>query len=206
MAHQYVKWRITVVKMGFIVEGATEKIIIESDKFKAFLNQNQYELVHPVIDAKGGGNLLPEHIEPFIETLENANADIIVVLTDLEDEKSVEAVRKRITHSKIKMIFVAVKAIEAWFLADTKAMKSFLRADNFMEEFPERTEKMPRERIQELAMQYTNRGIGNSKPMFAKKMVEHYDFSIEHSAQHPNCPSAKEFISYFETSQNSCIN
>lgn len=195
-----------MVKVGFIVEGETEKIIIESDKFKAFLNQNQYELVHPVIDAKGGGNLLPEHIEPFIKTLKNAQAEMIVVLTDLEDEISVDKVKERIEHSEIEVIFVAVKAIEAWFLADTEAMKLFLKSNDFMEEFPECTDKMPRERIQELAMQYTNRGIGNSKPMFAKKMVEHYDFSIEHSAQHPNCPSAKEFISYFETSQNSCIN
>lgn len=194
-----------MVKVGFIVEGATEKIIIESDKFQVFLNQNQYELVHPVIDAKGGGNLLPEHIEPFIETLENANADIIVVLTDLEDEKSVEAVRKRITHSKIKMIFVAIKAIEAWFLADTNAMKKPLKNDSFIEEqFPEQTACKPFDRIKEIIREFNARGMG-SKVILAKNMIKYYDFSIEHSAQHPNCPSAKEFISYFENKQSSCI-
>lgn len=186
-----------MVKVGFIVEGATEKIIIESDKFKAFLNQNQYELVHPVIDAKGGGNLLPEHIEPFIETLENANADMIIVLTDLEDEESVEVVKARIQHAKIKMIFVAVKAIEAWFLADTNAMRRLLKNDDFVEEqFPEQTECKPFDRIKEIIREFNARGVG-SKVILVKNIVKHYDFSIEHSAQHPNCPSAKVLIDYF---------
>lgn len=189
-----------MVKVGFIVEGETEKIIIESDKFKEFLKQNNYELVNPVIDAKGGGNLLPSNIEPFIKRLKDSQAEMIVVLTDLEDEISVEKVKERIEHSEIKVIFVAVKAIEAWFLADTEAMKSFLKVDNFMEEFPEHTEKMPQERIQELAIKYTNRGIGSSKPMFAKKMLK-LGFSIENSANHPNCPSAKAMIDYFKNTE-----
>lgn len=191
-----------MVKVGFIVEGATEKIIIESDKFKAFLNHNQYELVHPVIDAKGGGNLLPEHIEPFIETLENANADMIIVLTDLEDEESVEVVKERIQHSKIEMIFVAIKAIEAWFLADTNAMRRLLKNDDFVEElFPEQTECKPFDRIKEIIREFNARGVG-SKVILAKNMVKHYDFSIEHSAQHPNCPSAKALIDYFQSKRN----
>lgn len=187
-----------MVKVGFIVEGETEKVIIESDKFKEFLLNNDYELVTPVIDAKGGGNLLPNNIEPFIKTLKNAQADMIVVLTDLEDEISIDKVKERIEHSEIKVIFVAVKAIEAWFLADTKAMQKLLNNNDFVEEFPEYTEKMPLKRIQELAIEYTNRGIGNSKPLLAKKMVNKCQFSIENSANHPNCPSAKAMIDYFK--------
>lgn len=186
-----------MVKVGFIVEGKTEKIIIESDKFKEFLLNNDYELVTPVIDAKGGGNLLPSNIEPFIKRLKDSQADRIVVLTDLEDEICVDKVKKRIGHSEIKAIFVAVKAIEAWFLADTKAMQKLLNNNDFVEEFPEYTEKMPQERIQELAIKYTNRGIGSSKPMFARKMLK-WGFSIENSANHPNCPSAKAMIDYFK--------
>lgn len=83
-------------------------------------------------------------------------------------------------------------------LADTEAMKSFLNVDNFIEELPECTEKMPQERIWELAIKYINRGIGSSKPMFVKKMLR-LGFSIENSANHPNCPSAKAMIDYFKT-------
>lgn len=186
-----------MVKVGFIVEGETEKVIIESDKFKEFLLNNDYELVTPVIDAKGGGNLLPNNIKPFIKRLKDSQADRIMVLTDLEDEISVDKVKERIEHSEIKVIFVAVKAIEAWFLADTKAMQKLLNNNDFVEEFPEYTEKMPQERIQELAIKYTNRGIGSSKPMFARKMLK-WGFSIESSANHPNCPSAKVMIEYFQ--------
>lgn len=186
-----------MVKVGFIVEGETEKIIIESDKFKEFLSNNNYELVNPVIDAKGGGNLLPNNIEPFIKRLKDSQADRIMVLTDLEDEISVDKVKERIEHSKIKVIFVAVKAIEAWFLADTEAMKSFLKVDNFMEEFPEQTINKPFERIKEIIKEKNARGVG-SKIILARNMVKYYNFSIENSANHPNCPSAKAMIDYFK--------
>lgn len=190
-----------MVKVGFIVEGETEKIIIESDKFKEFLLNNDYELVTPVIDAKGGGNLLPSNIEPFIKRLKDSQAEMIVVLTDLEDEISVDKVKERIEHSEIKVIFVAVKAIEAWFLADTEAMKSFLKVDNFMEEFPEQTINKPFERIKEIIKEKNARGVG-SKIILAKHMIKHHSFSIENSANHPNCPSAKEMIDSFKNTES----
>jgi hypothetical protein len=37
-----------MVKVGFIVEGDSEKIVIESSDFKAFLQENDFELVNPV--------------------------------------------------------------------------------------------------------------------------------------------------------------
>ena len=54
------------IKVGFIVEGGSEKIIVESPQFGELLNTNGYELVTPVIDAEGGGNLLPQNIDVFI--------------------------------------------------------------------------------------------------------------------------------------------
>lgn len=185
------------MKVGFIVEGETEKIIIESEKFKEFLSNNDYELVTPVINAKGGGNLLPNNIEPFIKILKDSQADKIAVLTDLEDEISVDEVKKRIGHSEIEVIFVAVKAIEAWFLADTEAMKLFLKTDNFREEFPEQTAKKPFERIKEIIKERKARGAG-SKIILATNMVKYYQFSIENSANHSNCRSAKALVEYFE--------
>lgn len=52
---------------------------------------------------------------------------------------------------------------------------------------------MPWERLKELANDYRQSGTGSSKPAFAKRMTKHYNFSLERAANHPNCPSAKEF-------------
>lgn len=48
-----------MVKMGFIVEGDSEKIIVESEKFRQFLLSHDTELVTPVINAKEGVTYYP---------------------------------------------------------------------------------------------------------------------------------------------------
>lgn len=83
-----------MVKVGFIVEGESEKLVVESPMFQQWLHDHDCTLVTPVIDAKGGGNLLPQHIEPFIQRLSHAGVERIVVLTDLEDEAHPDLVRK----------------------------------------------------------------------------------------------------------------
>lgn len=184
-----------MVKVGFIVEGDSERIIIESHSFQQFLYNKGYELVRPVVNAKGGGNLLPKNIEPFIAQL--SNAERIVVLTDLENEPSPNDVKNRIAHDKIDIIFVAVKALEAWYLADTDSMKKLFDDLNFFENSPENTTVMPYEYLKDLVKQKgLHRGLG-SKPSLAKKMVKNYQFSIENAARHPNCASAKKFINYW---------
>lgn len=185
-----------MVKVGFIVEGETEKIIIQSSKFRNFLQNYGYELLDPVIDATGGGNLLPKNIQQYIDRIQINQPDKIFVLTDLENDPSVEQLKERIQHPNIDMVFIAVKAIEAWLLADTQAMLNFLKIDNFFEEFPEQTQDKPWDRIKEIINQSNARGAG-SKVILAKRMIKHYEFSIENSANHPHCPSAKEFIDYF---------
>lgn len=46
-------WRgATVVKVGFIVEGDTEKIIIDSAAFKDWARSHGIEICDPVLDAK----------------------------------------------------------------------------------------------------------------------------------------------------------
>ena len=132
-----------MVRVGFIVEGASEKIVVESAAFKAFLAEQNYQLVTPVIDAKGGGNLLPQNIEEFVVRLSNNNVDSIFILTDLEDESCAEEVKQRVAHAGVNMTFVAVKALEAWFLADTQAMNQWLRRDDFFEALPEETTGKP---------------------------------------------------------------
>ena len=154
-------------KIGFIVEGGSEKIIIESPQFRAFLNKHGYELVTPVIDAEGGGNLLPQNIEEFISRLEQKQVDAIYVLTDLEDELHIETVRKRVRHTKVTFAFIAVKALEAWYLADTCAMNTWLGTQDFYEPQPEKTVNKPWDRLKEIAAENGKRGPGQ-KISFAK--------------------------------------
>lgn len=182
-----------MVRIGFIVEGDTEKIIIESRTFKTWAESKGVEIVAPVINAKGGGNLLPQNIEPIVMQVQRSNPNLIVILTDLEEETHVDAVRERIGLDHADMIFVAVKAIEAWFLADSGALQKWLGEPEVHESKPEETGGMPWDRLKELSSGLGKRGPGSNKLGFAKKMCNQYGFSIERAAEHPACPSAKFF-------------
>lgn len=182
-----------MVKIGFIVEGDTEKILIDSKGFRAWTKANNIEICTPVINAKGGGNLLPHHIEPMLAQFRQAAPDHIVILTDLENEPDVASVISRITTTHTQFIFVAVKAIEAWFLADTLALQRWLKIDDVLEATPENTPGMPWERLKALAMEKGARGPGPNKPAFAMQMCRHHGFEIAQAANHPACHSVKLF-------------
>jgi len=190
-----------MVTVGFIVEGDTEKILIESASFQQWAKQQGIEIYHPVVNATGGGNLLPNYIETFIKLFELKKADYIVILTDLEHESSPEAVKNRIGTQHTKLIFIAVKAIEAWFLADSVALSHWLSmsksADSehcvYCEIFPEQTESMPWDYFQILANKFNRRGRGSNKPKLAQIMTDNCGFDLARAANHPHCPSAKEF-------------
>lgn len=183
-----------MVSVGFIVEGETEKQLLESEMFRQWLAQQGLTIAGNVVDAKGSGNLLPENLNCYVQVLASKSADKIVVLTDLEREPLVERVRARIgAHPRIEVVFVAVKAIESWFLADSDALSRWLHASH-REEFPEATSAMPWDRLRELAALYNVRGTGPSKPVFAKRFLAHCAFDLERAAQHLNCPSAREFV------------
>lgn len=184
------------IKVGFIVEGGSEKIIVESQQFRTLLTQYDFELVTPVIDAKGGGNLLPQNIDVFIQRFASKDVDRIFVLTDQEDEDSVQTVRERIAHESIDFSFIAVKALEAWYLADSTAINNWLGITDFNEIHPEQTQGKPWDRLKEIATEKGKRGPGQ-KISFAKKITKHHGFSLLHAAQHPNCPSATELVNYF---------
>ena len=181
------------MRVGFIVEGDTEKILIDSKSFRAWAKTQGIDICTPVIDAKGGGNLLPHNIEPMLRTLQRQNPDHIVILTDLEGAPDEEAVRQRIKSTAIALVFIAVKAIEAWFLADSLALQKWLKLDSVYEPHPENTQGMPWLRIKALAAELNLRGPGSAKNAFAQRMVNSYGFSIANAAQHPECPSAKDF-------------
>lgn len=195
MVIQYVWEWIAMVKIGFIVEGNTEKIVINSQEFKKFLKGINLAIVDPVIDAKGNGNLLPQNIEPFINRLKGASAEKIIVITDA-DQDDISQVKARILPADalydIDLIVVAVKAFEAWFLACEELMRKVLCLPNFSMQFPERTQELPFEYIKELARCNNVRGPGG-KVSFAKKVIKN-GFSLREAAAHQNCPSAKFFL------------
>lgn len=119
--------------------------------------------------------------------------DHIVILTDLEDAPSVESVKARITTQHTELIFVAVKALEAWFLADTEAMRRWLKVPDFFEPAPEQTPALPWAHLKEVAKSNHARGPGQNKIIFAKRMCETYGYQVAHSANHPSCFSAQNF-------------
>lgn len=181
-----------MVKIGFIVEGHTEKILIESTSFQNWAKQQGIEICKPVLNAKGGGNLLPQNIEPMMKVLQLKQPNYIVILTDLEREPTQEAVKARIGTQHTGLIFIAIKAIEAWFLADSSALSAWLKTE-LSEIYPEKTIGMPWDRLGELAKELKQRGTGASKVEFAKKFMEKNGFDFARAANHLNCPSAKEF-------------
>jgi hypothetical protein len=187
-----------MVRIGFVVEGYCEKILLESRNFRNWAIQHNIQICDPIINARGGGNLCPKKIDASItECRILASPDKIIVLTDLECDPCVTITKARIGNGDIDQIIVAKKALEAWFMADTEAMRRWLKNDDFQGEHnPEKTPDMPWYHLKEIAKnhQKEGRGPGTRKTRFAKTMINQFSFSIERAANHPNCPSAKYFL------------
>ena len=189
MANQY-SWRwVTVVKVGFIVEGETESLILFSDNFKTILSELKLESVG-VVNAGGNKNLLPHNIAIHQTNLIELGASIIVILTDLDNDQCITETKERITERENQIIIVAVKQIEAWFLADSILLTK-LFSQNFQFELPE-IELIPFETLRNLMIKYRGRGLPKKVPM-ALKMLN-AGFSIQNAVNHPNCPTAKYFL------------
>lgn len=184
-----------MVSVGFIVEGKTEQILLESTWFQAWLQQQGINRVGTVIDAEGAGNLLPERIEPLQQELFGYGANVIVIVTDLDNDFSIRVAKQRIGEHYNQIVIVAVKAIEAWFLADTMTLTTLTNVSIHVDN-PEWIDN-PFEMLQQLFLDKTGRGIG-TKPMLARRMLK-YGFTIERAAQHPNCPSARYFLTKLQT-------
>ncbi|GAB4041539.1 hypothetical protein [Spirosoma gilvum] len=184
-----------MVTVGFICEGDTEVKIVKSDAFQQVLRQAGLQCVFPVEDADGNGNLLPHKLPEKRNTLEKAGADVLIILTDLDQESCVTKTRQRIGEVPGQQIVVAVQEAEAWFLADTTTLSTLLGKTVYFE-YPER-EPEPFETIRRLFIEETGRGVG-TKPILARRMLK-YGFTIENAAQHPNCPSATYFLTKLQT-------
>lgn len=184
-----------MVKVGFICEGDTERKVIESTSFQQTLTDLGLSCVKPIEDADGNGNLLPHNIEPIRTKLFAAGAEIIFVLTDLDKDADIVATKHRISELPSQEIIVAVKAIEAWFLADS-GLLSGLMSKHVHIDYPEH-EDQPFETIRQLFLNQTGRGVG-TKHILATRLIK-YGFTIENAAKHPNCPSANYFLTKLQS-------
>jgi hypothetical protein len=183
-----------MIRVGFICEGYTEKILLESTAFNDLLNSFQINALQ-VINAEGCDNLLPHNIRPYTTILEQAGAQFIVILTDLDDDACITETRRRISARKQDIVIIAVKKIESWFLACTPAMQRLLGQPEFTFPNPE-TEADPFETINKLLIDHSGRGIGKKtagKKKLINRLLEH-KFDLTHAAAHPNCPSAAYFL------------
>lgn len=184
-----------MVRVDFICEGETEKIIIESRFFKKWLASLQIDRLNRVIDAGGNGNLLPHNLSKYTEILTKLGAEKIVIITDRDNHPCITSVRERIQPPESHVLIVAVQQFESWFLADTEAISTLLADPNYVCNEPEAIET-PFEHIRKLLLAKKTRGIGreHGKKILANRMLNHHHFSIARAAQHPNCPSAKYFM------------
>lgn len=187
------RW-IAVVKVGFIVEGDCDRIMVESQQFRRWLHvECGLELVQPVVDATGGGNLLEPNLPQHVELLrKQSNPDKIVVIADLDPDTQVLCITKRkdlIGTVGIDLVLVAKTAIESWFLADTCAMQAITGNPQFIESNPEQHADSWA-RLKNVLVAETGRGPGPSKPIFAKNFVHRHGFDLSRAAAHPACPSA----------------
>jgi Domain of unknown function (DUF4276) len=181
-----------MVKLGFIGEGAVDKMILESLIFREYLNSIGIDFIKDVVDATGNGNLILRNIEKHAQILKDKGATVILILTDLDEVKCITLTKERVNPSSDYIVVVIIKEVEAWFLADEKAMRIFLKEDTYAIQNPEIIEN-PFDKIRELRVAKTGRGIG-TKIRLAKQMINNSGFSILRAAEHPNCKSAKYFI------------
>ena len=184
------------MKIGFITEGHTEKIILKSDGFQEYLKTHNLEFVHEVIVAGSKDNLTRDKVESNVKILRDKGAEIILVLRDLDDCLTIEEANSKIMSDIDIVKIIAIQAIEAWFLADTDTLGKILESQDFFFEKPEE-EMSPFEKLRALRLQYNNRGIGDKK-VFARIMISN-GFTIKNASEHPDCPSAKYFTDKLES-------
>jgi hypothetical protein len=191
-----------MVKIGFLVEGDTEKKIIRSQIFNEFLASNNLEAIPTLFPAKGnmGKDVFKnlDKINSLIEILKEKVAEHIFVIRDLEDLECVVLARNEINSESVQKVIVE-KTIESWFLADTEALQKVFSSDNIIVEFPEKV-KNPFNEPKQISKEKENRGISD-KLIFAARMLNN-GFSIENAAKHPNCDSAKYFIKKLKSLSN----
>ena len=183
-------------KIGFVCEGETEIRLLVSDMFKDLLSEIDLESVGE-FDAGGRDKLLnrDDDVEKKFMILNDRAAEKIFVISDLENDPCISYYTERLfDYSLLTQNIIAVKAIEAWLLSDSSTLSELLRGRFYYDE-PENTDALPLNKLQEIFLEKTGRGlgIGYKKPRIMKKFIKN-GFTLDGAATHPNCSSVKYFL------------
>lgn len=117
-----------MVKLGFVVEDKAFEAIIKSADFDKVLQERKLELTG-VYNVKGRDDLRNSNIrvKDFFRRLIDKESDYIFVLVDKENDPCITFTKENIhlfDEEKQKNI-IASKAIESWFLADSKTLTKY---------------------------------------------------------------------------------
>lgn len=186
------------MRVGFVVEGISDKKLIESASFKSWAKREcGLEIIDEVVNAGGNGNMCVQKIGVYIQKLiVQTQPDKVVVLADLDPERCAPCIseRKKLIGTKdIDLVVIARKAMESWFLADTEAMRKWLNDVDFYENQPEETKPMPWDYLRDLGIKYKGRGPGH-KIRCARLFINKLGFDVKRAAKHPACASARYFV------------
>lgn len=182
--------------IGFICEGESEIHLLGSNMFKDLLSELNLESVGE-FDAGGRNKLLnrDENVEKFFKILNDKAAKKIFVISDLEDDPCISFYKERLyEYGSSTVNIVAVKAVEAWLLSDSSTLSELLKG-RFNYDDPENTNALPLNKLQEIFLEKTGRGlgIGYKKPRIMKRFIKN-GFTLDGAASHPNCSSVKYFL------------
>lgn len=183
-----------MVTIGIMVEGATERLVLKSVAFQETLRKMRLAIAGDVIDVRGRMNLLSEKTDGFRQLLQQNGAEKLVILTDKEDVNCYSSLKAQI-NTPVDLIAIANRTIESWFLADSETLSALFQT-NFFCEFPESVVS-PIDTLKGYRQQFRGVGIGDKKA-FARIMLNN-GFTVEQAARHPNCPSARYFLTKLQT-------
>ena len=190
-----------MVTIGFLVEGDSEAILIKSDSFQSYLQSlNLVCYTDLVINAKSKSYLyhpagdflkLELRVSGWLLSLEDKGAEKIFILLDMDDSDATYTIFKsKVCSRPVDIIIVARQELEAWYLADTIALRKYLESDIDEIADPENYLE-PLEEIKKLRLLHQKRGVSDKK-VLTKNMLAN-GFSLKGAAFHPNCPSARYF-------------
>lgn len=181
-----------MVTVMFIVEGECEKILVEHLIDQNWFAQFELQVMKPVINVSGGGNLCPHNINTHIELAKSLGTEKIVILTDLECSPCVTQTKARLGGCDDCRLVVTKKALEAWFLADDALMQNLLNLNAFSVSTPEITPAMPLDYFKVLLKEHNKQGVGPSKPRFTKRLLK-MGFDMDKAMAHSQASSLHYF-------------
>ena len=185
-----------MVKIGFIVEGRCDKAVLNSPAFRKIVAGLSLWITGDIENAKGKNNLSGEKGDSYVNVLRDKGASHIVILRDLDELTDLEAAKQEVIRAGDISLCVAIRELEAWFLANSGTLSAIFKT-NFYCEHPEQ-ESNPKETLKILSQRFRNgRGI-DDEVKFTNLMLAN-GFSIERAAAHPNCPSARYFLTKLQT-------